>query len=54
MNEYILNLIATAQRGIERANNQSIDREELYKTLRVIASVCNRAADEIQNQKEVA
>jgi hypothetical protein len=52
VNEYIKNLVATAQRGLEHINSDSISADELYKTLRVIASVCNRAAEELEHRSQ--
>lgn len=42
-------LINTVKRGLDRVeNNQCHDLEDLYKTLKVMASVCDQAATNVK------
>lgn len=53
-NEVTANLIKTVRRGLERIErNEITDLEELHKTLRVMASVCDKAAKDVKTVLEL-
>jgi predicted MarR family transcription regulator len=52
---HLQDLIATVKRGLDRIeNNQYSSLEDLQKTLRVMSSVCEKAARDVKLTQEVS